>query len=35
MDDFEEYLNPKMIDKLDTAEVDRAIKLAYAKYLKL
>ena len=34
MDEFEEYLNPKMIGKLNTAEVDRAIKLEYAKYLK-
>lgn len=33
MDDFEKYLNPKMINKLNTAEIDKAIKLKYAKYL--
>lgn len=35
MDDFEKYLNPKMIDKLDTTEIDKAIKFEYAKYLEL
>ena len=35
MDEFEKYLNPKMIDKLDVAEVDKAIKFEYNKYLEL
>ena len=35
MDEFEKYLNPKMIDKLDVTEVDKAIKFEYNKYLKL